>query len=237
LKPSRSDFTRGERSSGGGGAGAGGLPPRRRTYYRAPQPASTAVPVGEVVEGTVARYDRAKGFGFVELADGAGSAFLHVTTLEASGARTPAAGMRFRGRVGEGAKGLQVTEVVELLDDPEAMAAHREAQQQREQRGGVADDRRGSDDRRPRRGGAAADRAGPAKLEGTPMLGRVRWFNTEKGFGFIAPDDGGGDVFLHASVLERIGLQPPADGQRVMILVTEGSRGREAASIAPVAAD
>ncbi len=223
MKPSRSDFTRGDR--GGGGSG-GGLPPRRRTYYRAPQPAGAAAAAGDVVEGTVARYDRAKGFGFVELADGSGSAFLHVTTLEASGSRTPAPGMRFRGRVGEGAKGLQVTEVVELLDDPEAMAAYREAQQQREQRGGA-------DERRPRRGGAA-DRAGPAKPEGTPMLGRVRWFNTEKGFGFVAPDDGGSDVFLHAAVLERIGLQPPADGQRVMILVTEGARGREAASIAPV---
>jgi CspA family cold shock protein len=45
--------------------------------------------------------------------------------------------------------------------------------------------------------------------------GTVKFFNTNKGYGFIAPEGGGGDVFVHASALERAGLQPLNEGQRV----------------------
>ena len=43
--------------------------------------------------------------------------------------------------------------------------------------------------------------------------GTVKWFNGQKGFGFIQPDDGGPDVFLHISAVERAGMQAPADGK------------------------
>ena len=59
--------------------------------------------------------------------------------------------------------------------------------------------------------------------------GTVKWFNATKGFGFIAPEDGGKDVFLHISALERAGLQAPADGQKVTFDLEKGRDGRESA--------
>ncbi len=58
--------------------------------------------------------------------------------------------------------------------------------------------------------------------------GTVKWFNTTKGFGFIAPEDGGKDVFVHISAVERAGLGTLAEGQTVSYdVVTE--RGKQAA--------
>ncbi len=58
--------------------------------------------------------------------------------------------------------------------------------------------------------------------------GTVKWFNANKGFGFIRPDDGGKDVFLHASAVESAGLHSPADGQKVEYEI-ESDRGRNSA--------
>ncbi|MGR3515414.1 MAG: cold-shock protein [Paracoccaceae bacterium] len=59
--------------------------------------------------------------------------------------------------------------------------------------------------------------------------GTVKWFNTTKGFGFIAPDEGGKDVFVHISALERSGLTGLADDQKVTYDVQAGRDGRESA--------
>ena len=56
--------------------------------------------------------------------------------------------------------------------------------------------------------------------------GTVKWFNTTKGFGFIAPDDGGKDVFVHISAVERSGLTGLADDQKVEFELREGRDGR-----------
>ena len=59
--------------------------------------------------------------------------------------------------------------------------------------------------------------------------GTVKWFNTTKGFGFIAPDDGGKDVFVHISAVERSGMTGLADNQKVEYELKEGRDGREMA--------
>ncbi len=60
--------------------------------------------------------------------------------------------------------------------------------------------------------------------------GTVKWFNTTKGFGFIAPDTGGKDVFVHISAVERAGLTSLADNQKVTYDLESGRDGRENAA-------
>ena len=60
--------------------------------------------------------------------------------------------------------------------------------------------------------------------------GTVKWFNATKGFGFIQPEDGSKDVFLHVSAVERAGLQSPQDGQKVEYELESGRDGRTSAS-------
>ncbi len=59
--------------------------------------------------------------------------------------------------------------------------------------------------------------------------GTVKWFNTSKGFGFIAPDDGGADVFVHISAIEQSGLTGLADDQKVTFDLIDGRDGRQMA--------
>lgn len=59
--------------------------------------------------------------------------------------------------------------------------------------------------------------------------GTVKWFNPTKGFGFIAPEDGGKDVFLHISAVERANLRTIEDGQRVTFEIKSGRDGRQSA--------
>jgi len=59
--------------------------------------------------------------------------------------------------------------------------------------------------------------------------GTVKWFNTTKGYGFIAPDSGGRDVFVHISGVERSGLTGLADNQKVTYDLEKGRDGRESA--------
>ena len=60
--------------------------------------------------------------------------------------------------------------------------------------------------------------------------GTVKFFNTAKGFGFIAPENGGKDVFVHISAVERAGLRGLADGQKVSFELEKDRQGRESAT-------
>ena len=60
--------------------------------------------------------------------------------------------------------------------------------------------------------------------------GTVKWFNTTKGYGFIAPDDGGKDVFVHISAVEQSGLTGLADNQKVEFDLQDGRDGRQMAA-------
>ena len=59
--------------------------------------------------------------------------------------------------------------------------------------------------------------------------GTVKWFNPTKGFGFIQPDDGGADAFVHISAVERAGLRSLREGQKVEYELVEGRNGKSSA--------
>ncbi|MCO6419149.1 cold shock domain-containing protein [Siccirubricoccus sp. KC 17139] len=63
------------------------------------------------------------------------------------------------------------------------------------------------------------------------MRGTVKWYSAEKGFGFVSPEGGGRDVFVHATALERSGLPPLGEGQAVVMQVVQGKKGPEASSL------
>jgi CspA family cold shock protein len=65
-------------------------------------------------------------------------------------------------------------------------------------------------------------------------LGTVKWFNAEKGYGFITPDGGGADVFAHYSAIAASGFRSLNENQRVEFEVTQGQRGPQAAKIRAV---
>jgi len=61
--------------------------------------------------------------------------------------------------------------------------------------------------------------------------GTVKWFNADKGYGFIAPDDGSGDVFVHFSAIEATGYRALEENQKVEYSVTQGPKGPQAAQV------
>ena len=63
------------------------------------------------------------------------------------------------------------------------------------------------------------------------MKGTVKWFNAEKGFGFIANDEGGDDVFVHFSAIQGEGFKTLDEGQAVTYDLTEGARGMQASNV------
>ena len=65
--------------------------------------------------------------------------------------------------------------------------------------------------------------------------GTVKWFNATKGFGFIAPDGGGEDLFVHQSEIQIQGYRELTEGQRVEFEVTKGQKGMQASSVKPLA--
>ena len=62
-------------------------------------------------------------------------------------------------------------------------------------------------------------------------IGTVKFFNTSKGFGFISPEGGGKDVFVHATAVEAAGMRSLAEGQKVSFEVTQGPKGKQASNI------
>ncbi|HEX5959939.1 MAG TPA: cold-shock protein [Rhodanobacteraceae bacterium] len=64
-------------------------------------------------------------------------------------------------------------------------------------------------------------------------VGTVKWFNDAKGFGFITPDGGGSDVFVHFSAIRAQGFRSLKEGQRVRFEVVQGPKGMQASDVAP----
>ncbi len=142
----------------------------------------------------------------MQLADGSGDAFLHVIVVERSGHGSVPPGATLEVRAGPGAKGPQVTEILSIDTST--------APQEPPTRG------------RPER--PIYPSANQAVVE---EIGTVKWYNAAKGFGFIGSDQGGKDIFVHATVLNRAGIADLAEGQRVAADVLDGRKGPEAASL------
>jgi CspA family cold shock protein len=192
------------------------------SYPRRPTPAPLAA--GPESTAVVKWFNAEKGFGFVEMTEGTGDVFLHASVLARTGVTSVNPGATLKVRVGQGQKGPQVTEVTEV-DESTAGAAPARAPRTGDRPGyGGGGAYGGGGFGGPRRGGESG-------ASGPEQHGTVKWYNTSKGFGFIAPEDGGKDVFVHASALRRAGLTELAEGQRVTIQITQGQKGPEAASI------
>lgn len=137
-----------------------------------------------------------------QLADGA-EAYMHMRALGAAGSRRVAAGTRLKVTIEETLKARQVARVLEVGD----------ADLKSRSRGG-------------QRGAMATGTNPMLTTEGT-----VKWYNAEKGFGFIAPANGGRDIFVHATASTRSGLRGLVDGQKVVIECGQGKKGVEARSV------
>ncbi len=184
------------RPFGGGGFGGGG-------------DMMAAPPSGPTVDAVVKWFKADKGFGFVELSNGSGDAFLHIGAIQSAGYETVPPGAKLKVMVGNGAKGAQVTRVLEV-------------------------DTTGAVERAPPRSfdGPRPPRRAPDPSTAVQVSGKVKWFDDTKGFGFVSSNDGGKDIFVHISILGPAGLSHLAEGQGVSMRVVDTPKGREALSIA-----
>jgi cold shock protein len=164
-------------------------------------------PSGPAVHGVVKWFNPEKGFGFVELSDGSGDAFLHGSVLAQSGINAVQQGETLEVRVGPGHKGPHVTEVLSVDNSTATPMASQRSRFR------------------------AETSNGPSTDTAVEETGAVKWFNTERGYGFIALANGGKDVFVHVSALERSGIEGLSEGQRVVVDVVEGRKGPEAARV------
>ena len=154
------------------------------------------------VTATVKWFNASKGFGFVAPADGTPDAFLHISALERAGLSQIGEGATIVCDLGQGNRGPQVVWVHEV-DSSTASPTASAAPKPTIERG-------------------------PTQV----VEGVVRFFSAEKGFGFVAVDEGGKDVFVHVKALERSGLKALETGQRVRVTTTLGQKGPQADSVA-----
>lgn len=190
------------------------------SFERPSRPMSPRPPMaasGPETEARVKWFNAEKGFGFVELTDGSGEAFLHIRPVEAAGYSALDPGTTLTVRVGQGQKGAQVTEVLNV-DTSTAQP-----------------DQRGPRPGGPRGGGfdRGAPRAPsePVSLDGPEAVATVKWYDAIKGFGFVSVEGEPKDLFVHRTALERAGLRQLAEGQQVRITIIEGRKGREVGAI------
>jgi CspA family cold shock protein len=176
---------------------------------RAPRPEFNRPTVDQSnVSATVKWFNATKGFGFVSPTDGSPDAFLHISALERAGVGEVSEGATVVCDLGPGQRGPQVV-TVHSIDMSTAVP------------------------RRP----APARSEGSFTPQGEPgptVEGRVKFFSADKGFGFIAVDDGGKDVFVHIRALEKSGLRTLEPDQRVRLTITMGQKGPQAETVAVI---
>ena len=161
----------------------------------------------EVVTGAVKWFNRVKGFGFITPPDGSGDIFLHLSALKTAGHESVDEGTTLVCEIARGPKGLQAVRVLEV----DASTATPSA-------------------RRPM-AGPAGD-AGPDIVPEGPFLDAVvKWFNADKGYGFLSRGEEMPDIFVHIKTLRRVGIDGLQAGQPVRVRIGQGPKGPQAAEI------
>jgi CspA family cold shock protein len=158
---------------------------------------------GRRIEAKVKWFNASKGFGFVTPSDGEQDAFLPMAILRKAGFEDVREGATLTCEIGAGAKGPLVLVVLDV-DNSTAVAPTE------------------------RRAAGPGDRMAGGPRVVSSLEGAVKWFEPEKGFGFISPDGGGKDVFIHITALRRSGVTMLEPGQRVRVDVVDGKKGLEA---------
>ncbi len=159
------------------------------------------------IRATVKWFNTAKGFGFVTPVDGSPEAFLHLSALRQAGYESVGEGAGLLVEIGQSPKGRQVIRVLEVDSSSAQPAA-------------------------PRMRPAPGPGMTPVSLEGAEeMNGVVKWFSGLKGYGFVSPDNGGKDVFVHITVLRNAGLSTLTPGQMVRMRVVQARKGPEAVQV------
>jgi CspA family cold shock protein len=194
----------GDRDRGGFGGDRGGFGGGRGGGGGMP-----AQVVGEG-QGTVKFFNPSKGFGFVARDDGGEDVFVHISAVEQAGLQGLASGQPLGFTLVE--RNGKVS-AIDLKIEGEPMPIEEFAPRQRDDRGGD------------RPGGARGRR----QLTGERTSGTVKIFNTTKGFGFIARDDGQADAFVHISAVQRAGMAGLEEGDRVAFDIEVDDRGKFAA--------
>ena len=173
-----------------------------------------------------------KGFGFVTPDDGSADAFLHASAVRDAGHEQLVPGQALVCDIAPGQKGPQVA-LIHSVSPPPAEPRGR-GDRSRHSRGEQSPSRSGRAEAAAGRPAAPrpAGRADPG-LQGRPRedQGTVKFFSAEKGFGFITPDRGTKDIFVHESVLRRSGLEALQPRVRVRVRYRETERGLEADSV------
>lgn len=189
------------------------------------------------MKGTVKWFNGTKGYGFVTLDDGA-DAFCHASALAALGTPSLLQGSTIVCDLQDSPRGLQVVTVHSVDASTAEAPAPRRPRRDFGDGGGYGggdrfgghDDRFGGGGRfgghdRFSSGGGYRDRdSGPS---GPMVEGKVKFFNDQKGFGFVMPDNGGSDVYLHASALRRSGVPALEPEQRIRFSTRQGNKGVE----------
>jgi CspA family cold shock protein len=201
----------------GGFGGVIGSMMRRGSFHDDEPPMGVA----DRLIGAVTWFSASKGFGFIKPGDGSDDVFVHVSVVQRAGMEGLRDGATVTCEVAPGKKGRQVTRILEV-DDSTATG---------DLGGGGAGDGFRSAPRAPRSFGGSSFGGADAGPAGDPGEGVVKWFNATKGFGFITPDAGGKDVFLHASVVRRAGLVEVQPSQRVRYTAVEREKGPEARTL------
>ncbi|MBU1825122.1 MAG: cold-shock protein [Alphaproteobacteria bacterium] len=160
--------------------------------------------------GTVKFFNAAKGFGFVARDDGGEDVFVHISAVEQAGLQGLASGQPMGFTLVE--RNGKVS-AIDLKIEGEPMP--------------IEDSGPRRDDRGP--GAAPGGARGRRQLTGERTSGTVKFFNTTKGFGFIARDDGQADAFVHISAVQRAGMTGLDEGDRVAFDIEVDDRGKFAA--------